>query len=371
MRINKIPAPGWIGGFEKSNPAFLYPNPNLSSLPVLDNMANIDKLQRQQKVLWPEFSWETIPGQADSRCYQMFSPDISRLGYTDEGRVYSIICPQQGVCAMHLGCMNVEVTVTGQRGCANETVGNEKEPSTGFKVRPIAADMSVEGTIWFSPMALKNNLINKLWKHFKLNDWPFPFSKAHAIKVKTSLMGNPEQPLFPLVKGQTTRFPVPAFAQHEDEAWNVANLDVEIGAVTQTGHHIVDAFNQLVLDVFNLASGNMLKENNVLSWNVWFAAPELVNQEEWGAHARVWRFSIDTGHGSPTGPGTDPRYYDGTPYESFHLLQSLEEKGLPVQYKHLLKKGGSVYEHEKGLVLKFIEKHIEGEVKKELMTHLL
>ena len=74
---------------------------NLSSLPILGNMANIDKLQRQQKVCWPEFSWQTVPDQERSRCFQMFSPDISRVGYTDKGRVYSIICPQQGVCHPH------------------------------------------------------------------------------------------------------------------------------------------------------------------------------------------------------------------------------------------------------------------------------
>src|ERR1700744_3292490 len=88
--------PGWVGGFAGSNPAFAYPAPNLSSLPMLDNMANIDLLERQQAVKWPEFSWETVPGDPPPRCFQMFAPDISRLGYTDTGRVYSIICPQQG-----------------------------------------------------------------------------------------------------------------------------------------------------------------------------------------------------------------------------------------------------------------------------------
>ena len=49
---------GWVGGFAQSNPAFAYPNPDLSSLPLLDNLANIDLLQRQQGIKWPEFSWE-------------------------------------------------------------------------------------------------------------------------------------------------------------------------------------------------------------------------------------------------------------------------------------------------------------------------
>ncbi len=47
--------PGWVGGFEESNPAFAYPDPNLSSLPMLDNMANIPRIKRQQRIYWPEF----------------------------------------------------------------------------------------------------------------------------------------------------------------------------------------------------------------------------------------------------------------------------------------------------------------------------
>ena len=105
--------PGWVGGFAQSNPAFAYPDPDLSSLPMLGNMDNILLLQRQWPVKWPEFSWETVPGVPNSRCFQMFAPYISRLGYTDKGRVYSIICPQQGVWIGEKICLNIEVTVTG------------------------------------------------------------------------------------------------------------------------------------------------------------------------------------------------------------------------------------------------------------------
>ena len=67
--INKTPAPGWVGGFAQSNPDFAYPPqkkgedipPNFSSLDMLDNMANISLLERQLKVLWPEFSWNSEP----------------------------------------------------------------------------------------------------------------------------------------------------------------------------------------------------------------------------------------------------------------------------------------------------------------------
>ena len=170
-KLGAIP-PGWIGGFAQSNPAFSYPNPNLTSLPLLGNMDNIKLLQRQQKVCWPEFSWETVLGDPKSRCFQMFSPDISRLGYTDTGRVYSIICPQQGSCTPSLGCLNVEVTVTGQRGWADETT------------KLVAADLTVEGKVWFTPLTLQQNpLVKLLWQLFADFGLPFPSKKANAIKV--------------------------------------------------------------------------------------------------------------------------------------------------------------------------------------------
>ncbi|MGA7234996.1 MAG: hypothetical protein WBY44_04920, partial [Bryobacteraceae bacterium] len=75
-------------------------------MPLLGNLANIDLLQRQQGAKWPEFSWETCKGSAHpKRCFQMFAPYISRLGYTDKGRVYSIICPQQGIYISDVGYM--------------------------------------------------------------------------------------------------------------------------------------------------------------------------------------------------------------------------------------------------------------------------
>ncbi len=301
--INPVQVPGWVGGFAQSNPAFAYPTPDLSSLPMLENMKNIDLLKRQQQVLWPEFSWLTEPGEKDpKRCFQMFAPDISRLGYTNEGRVYSIICPQQGACSPALGSMNVEVTVTGNRGWADEA---NKE---------IAADMSVVGKIWFSPGAHDNRFLKRIAADFDKHGLPFPFDKEHAIEVLTFNPGFPDQPIFPLRKGESTDFPIPEFARHANLAWNVAHLGVEIGHIKSTGSPKVDEFNQLVLDIFNVASGNMLKAGNILYWNVWFTAPEHVNQEEWRTHAERWRKSIDVDHGSPDGNGTKPRFFDGSPF---------------------------------------------------------
>jgi hypothetical protein len=226
--INPTPVAGWVGGFMESNPAFAYPTPNLSSLPVLKNMDNIPKLQRQQKVVWPEFSWESELGNPKSRCYQMFAPDISRLGYTEDGRVYSIICPQQGASSPLLGAMNVEVTVTGNRGWANEST------------KELAADMSVEGTIWFSPTARKEEHINLIAKHFARKGWSFPLSKATAIKISTYNPKKPTEVLFPLTKGASSDFPIPDFAKHDTESWSLGHLGVLIGGIQSKNNKIVD-----------------------------------------------------------------------------------------------------------------------------------
>lgn len=311
---NKEAVPGWVGGFAEKNPAFAYPEPDLTSLPILDNMDNIDKLQRQQDVWWPEFSWETQMGEADTkRCFQKFAPDISRLGYTDEGKVYSIICPQQGFASKILGALNVEVKVTGQRGWANETN------------RELAADMGVKGKIWFSPSALDNELVKLLRHFFKAIDQPFPLDKEHCINVTTHKVKDPKQPLFPLRRGQSTDFDVPDFAKHLDEAWAVGNLAVEIGPIEKTGHTVVDEFNQTFMDIFNMASGNMLQAGNVLTWNVWFTAPQLVDVNEWHDHAEKWRKSIDADHVMNDG-SSKARYFDGKPFEAIKEMEEIELK---------------------------------------------
>ncbi len=353
--LEEIPT-GWIGGFEESNPEFAYPTPNLTSLPMPDNMLNIDRLQRQQAVKWPEFSWETQMGQPDpKRCYQMFAPDISRIGYTDEGRVYSIICPQQGITSPTFGSLNVEVTVTGTRGWVNE---NNKE---------LAADMGVVGKVWFSPPKGEKNPIIKgiqdlLWDKLRGSSYPFPTTKAQAIMVTTHKVGEPDQPVFPLRKGLSTGFPIPDFAKHEDKAWSVANLEVQIGPIIKTGFPLVDKFNQLIMDVFNLGSGNMLQQKNVLTWNVWFTPPQIVDQGEWARHAWKWRQSIDADHGSPEGEGTAAKYYDGTPFKAFSSLEA-----------GLLKKGEDlivgVKNEEKAKLTNFLAE-IEGDEKNKVMSFL-
>jgi hypothetical protein len=304
--INNFTPEGWVGGFGTPNP---------SSLPMLMNMDNINLLERQQKVVWPEFSWDSEPGEADpKKCFQMFAPDISRLGYTNEGRVYSIICPQQGYATKNFGSLNVEVTVTGNRGWVDETN------------KTVGAEMKVTGKIWFAPSSYDHKLVKLIKSYFNLRSLPFPGDKAHAIEVQTFKPGFPDVKEFPLVTGPSTNFDIPEFAKHKEISWSMGSLGVQIGAIKPTGVEKVDKFNQLVLDIFNMAGGNMLKEGNILYWNVWFTTPELVNQKEWENHAKFWRDSIQVDHGAPDGLGTKPRYFDGTPFKP---LRSLAIQELP------------------------------------------
>ncbi len=288
---------GWIGGFAESNTWFAYPTPNLNSLPMLDNMANIPRIKREQYVYWPEFSWETILGNQDSRCFQMFAHNISSIGYDDTGRIWSIICPQQGFCVPDIGCLNVEVTVTGQRGWVSETI-NESW---------IAADMTVEAKIWFSPSSHQNWLVKQVWGLFKEKSLPFPSNKANAIQVSTHMVDDLYEPIFPVRAGESSLFTAPDKFRHKESARSVANIEVQIGPIIKKNHDVVDEFNEKILDLFNIFSGNMLLEKNVLTWNLWFREVKLANTEEWRTHAEKWRQSIDEEHGLRL---PDPQYAD-------------------------------------------------------------
>jgi hypothetical protein len=308
---------GWIGGFAESNPRFAYPDPDLNSLPMLDNMANIPRIKRQQSVYWPEFSWETIPGKHDSRCFQMFAHNISSIGYDNAGRIWSIICPQQGFCVPNIGCLNVEVTVTGQRGWVNET---KQELS-------IAADMTVEGKIWFSPSSHQNWVVKQAWDLFEKKSLPFPSNKANAIQVSTHMVDDLYQPIFPIRAGESSLFTPPDKFRHSEKARSVGNIEVQIGPIIPKNHPTVDTFNAKILDLFNIASGNMLLEKNVLTWNLWFRDVQLVNSEEWRTHAEKWRESIDADHGLTL---PDPQYADLTVFKPHQDFSKWLEEGYDV-----------------------------------------
>jgi hypothetical protein len=199
--------------------------------------------------------------------------------------------------------MNLEVTVTGNRGWADEAT------------KELAADIGVEAKIWFSQKgSFLRRLVTKIEKDMLGEEYSFfPSSKENAIRIRTFRPGFPDQPVFPLQKGPCRGFELPAFAKHEEISWDSGHLGVGIGSPIKTGCSKIDKFNQTLLDLFNANAGNMLKENNVLTWNVWFTAPEIVDEQEWRDHADKWRQSVDANHDAPGGSGTIPRYLDGTP----------------------------------------------------------
>lgn len=300
---NKTPVPGWKGGFIEANPEMNYPTPDLNSLELTDNMDNISKITRQQRVLWPEFTWETQKDEKDpKRCFQMFAPDISRVGYDDAGQTWSIICPQQGTYLPGIGTLNVEVTVTKQGGWVNESD------------KTMAANLCVKPKIWFSPSALQNPAAKLLWAIFNYKGLDFPSEKSRAIELNTFLTTSEKNPIINLRDGLFLGKENPSFTDHSSEAWNHAQLEVEIGHIDVNPHPVVAEFNKKVMEVFNLGSGNMLQQGNTLAWNVWFDAPSLVDRTEWRNHAEYWRKSIDVDHTSPDGPGTKPRFADGTDF---------------------------------------------------------
>jgi len=254
-----------------------------------------------QKVLWPEFSWLSLPDDETSRVYQKFTDNVSRLGYTNDGRVYSIICPQQGFLIPFLGVGNIEVTVTGVRGWVEEEAKN------------LAAEMSVEGKIW---LTTQNPLISALEK---IVGGKLPLTKDNALIVDTHNRFEPWNSIFKVKNGTTTEYPIPESRQHyDDNAYSVGHLYVEIGGVRKTGNSKLDELNELIIDFVNLTKGNKLKKGSCLAWNLWFSPPEIVDRDEWQNHADFWRKSIDVNHIYPDGENVvdDVEYFDGTTFHA-------------------------------------------------------
>jgi hypothetical protein len=272
----------------------------------MDNIPDIDRMLRAK---WPEFSWEVIKGNPRTRMYQMFAPDISRLGYNNTGKVWSIICPQQGIYFPTLGAtLNVEVTVTGNRGWINEGASVVEDL--------FAADVKIQPTIWFSPDSVNGWLWQQL---LKLNNkWSdkLSLSKSKGIRIKTS-NGDGTNDIIQVRMGEYPNYRFPERANHwGDYAWAVANLAVTIGCIDSTSDSNVDDFNSKGMELFNLGSGNLLQATNTLIWNLWAGSPELVNQDEWKNHANYWRHSIDVNHRPPEGEGTNITDINGKPFKA-------------------------------------------------------
>jgi hypothetical protein len=325
LKPNATPSEGWQGGFLKKHPELNYPGLSLEKLPMTDNLDNIKKITRQQRVLWPEFTWETQKGERDpKRCFQMFAPDISRVGYSDDGQSWSLICPQQGIFIPGFGALNVEVTVTGQRGWVDESN------------KTMAVDMTVKPKVWFSPSANQSASVQLLWWLFEKAGFDFPSDKSRAIEINTFQTTNQKQPIIAIRDGLFLGDKNPSFTDHSKNSWQHANLEVEIGPIDVNKDPIVAEFDTLIMKAFNLASGNMLQEGNLLAWNLWFDAPSLVDQTEWENHAEKWRTSLDAEHISPDGNGTLPKYSDGSSFKpNKELVSTVTQEIIQLIKNHL------------------------------------
>ena len=309
------------GGFKDTKPEYAYSvtKPDLSDLPITKNLDNIDKITRMQRIIFPQFSWQAEPGDESTRIYQLFAQDISRIGYDDEGRIWSIVCPQRFIDAGPLGTGILEVTVTGVRGWVDE------ETNCAY------ADMGVEGVVWLEPNG--NPLISAL--EDVLDEAHFPLSKANAIRVRGHTPGQPWNEFWPMTNGTDPVFFHPQRCQHWEDAFSVYNLQVEIGDYIETGIEIVDDFNKMTIELVNNRMGNIIGKGQKVAWNVWPAEPEDVDEAEWRDHAEKWLHSIMVEHEYPDGQDEENpiQYFDGSPYvpkkeikEEFFMLKNFLNK---------------------------------------------
>ena len=192
--------------------------------------------------------------------------------------------------------------MTGQRRWVDETT------------KELAADMTVEGKIWFTPLATKS-MVQMLWAVFKNNGWPFPADKAHAIRVTTHLEKAPDQPIFPVRQRRLgDKFPNPEFALHPQAGPTATSRSRS--AHRPHRNEVVDDFNQIVMYIFNLWSGNLLTPGNPLSWSVWFNARRNASTSRNGA-------SMPRSGANRSTPITQPgRSGDGRPLLGRHTLQA-------------------------------------------------
>ena len=143
----------------------------------------------------------------------------------------------------------------------------------------------------------------------------------------------------------------------------------------------VDDFNQMILNVLNLTSGNMLSPQNVLSWNVWATAPEPVDQVDWKNRAAFWRESLDSTHTTPRGltpagktyrfDGTAVAYYDSVAFDKMELQEF--KKFMDKHYDHDAAKNRAtdpddVFTEEDHKILGDLQKEVGKHIKEDIQN---
>jgi hypothetical protein len=265
--------PGWVGGFRPAD---------ISTLPLTGNLDNIDKLTRYIPARWPDFGWRSDPSVADSYEFTTFHSDLSRLGYDDQGRIWALICPQWATCFHSVGfCVNCEITVTGVRGWFDESTGE--------------CDMDVTSQLafWFaSETGPPTGFIQRLFRLAVQAGFAVPDSKANALIMP--LKGQCGKDTTTFVQGADMSIPWPPSMLREADAAYVIYGAVNTGADPTHKDPAVDAFRYFLRSIIHATTSNMFLPNNTLTWNLWTTGPQLVDTQEWSAHAERWRHSLDT-----------------------------------------------------------------------------
>merc|ERR1711981_1283838 len=138
----------------------------------------------------------------------------------------------------------------------------------------------------------------------------------------------------------------PLGKRHFDEAWSVYNLETEVGKRKKNKKSpLCDAFDALLLSIFNQSSGHLLQEGQRVSWNVWPQAPEGVDTDEWNGHAKKWHDSMKIQHEYPDGTSIQERnitYFDGTEFK-----EELDPRSVLAEVKEFFAKAAGMVPPEK------------------------
>jgi len=295
----------WVGGYIGKNEKLDYPQtkPDLSSVPMTGNHDNIDKLDRMMKVKYPEFSWLVDKGDTSTRRYIKMYHDISRIAYTNEGKVYSIICPQLGLDLDRFclpGTGNIEIHVGAVRGWVNEDT------------HTVCADVTLEAIVWIDMKESEKRKHPHLARFVeKLDTLGLPFSKENGMVISAYCPGKPYEPNCPLLNGTDSSPPVPIYAEH-DESFSVAHIATKI-VNTKTGIERTDDVYEILSLFMEIILPGMLSPGSIIDWNLWFESPEPVNQTEWRDHTEGMRLGIrDHNRGTDLGREIGMlRNYDG------------------------------------------------------------
>merc|ERR1712238_10067 len=235
--------------------------------------------------------------------------------------------------------------VAGVRGWTKETKDTE---------RSSCIDIGVMVQFWLSSDDHTSPFFKVLLEFMNEHaQGQLPLEKSKAIQIETSEVNNLRQPLSRVSSGMSPGISVPLEKQHWDEAYAVINLSIQINKIKSVDNQldIVTDFNHLLIAIFNISGGNMMKPGNILSWNIWFQEPELVDKVEWKTHAERYRKSVDVRFTNFNGVAINPLKDDLR--NEMELIKAFFAKHVNgddlAKYKHRIDLAEIAYQADKAL----------------------